>query len=99
MPASQWQWIPSRPQPLPPRPGGTAPAGEISELIRHLVAILRQAATIAEAEQVWVDGMARIDQRAATFPGNGPVANDWYGIVSREWRVYVGRPALPNSDT
>jgi hypothetical protein len=61
--------------------------------------IRRQGATIAEAEQVWVDGMGLIDQRAAQFPGNGPVVNDFFGIVGGEWRVYVGRPTVPGGDT
>jgi hypothetical protein len=98
MSASPWQWIPSRAQPLLPRPGGTAPAGDIPELIGHLVQIRRQGATIADAEQVWVDGMILIDQRAAMIPGNGPVFNDWYGVVSGEWSVYVGRPPVPTQD-
>jgi hypothetical protein len=52
-----------------------------------------------EAEQAWVEGMLLIDQRAVQFPGNGPVINDFYGVVSGDWRVYVGRPALPGQDT
>jgi hypothetical protein len=43
--------------------------------------------------------MRLIDQRAAQFPGNGPVVNDFYGVVSGEWRVYVGRPAVPGQNT
>jgi hypothetical protein len=40
-----------------------------------------------------------IDQRAAQFPGNGPVVNDFYAVVGGEWRVHVGRPAVPGRDT
>jgi hypothetical protein len=58
-----------------------------------------QGATIAEVEQAWVDGMILINQRADLFPGNGPVANDFFGVVGGEWRVYVGRPAVPGGDT
>jgi hypothetical protein len=54
---------------------------------------------VVEAEQAWVDGMRLIDQRAAHFPRNGPVVNDFYGVVGGEWRVYLGRPALPGKDT
>lgn len=54
---------------------------------------------VGEAEQVWVEGMRLIDQRAAQFPGNRPVVNDFYGVVSGEWRVYVGRPAAIGQDT
>jgi hypothetical protein len=36
--------------------------------------------------------MNLIDQRAAQFPGNGPVVNDFRGIVDGQWRMYVGRP-------
>jgi len=43
--------------------------------------------------------MVLINQRAALFPGNGPVVNDFYGLVSNEWRVYVGRPAAPGQNT
>jgi hypothetical protein len=43
--------------------------------------------------------MRLIDQRAAAFPGNGPVVNDFYGQVDGEWRVYVGRPASPGQST
>jgi len=43
--------------------------------------------------------MRLINQRAAQFPGNGPVVNNWYGVVSGEWRVYIGRPAGPGLDT
>lgn len=46
-----------------------------------------------------MDGMRLIDQRAAQFPGNGPVVNDFYGVVGGEWRVYVGRPAVPGQNT
>jgi hypothetical protein len=42
--------------------------------------------------------MRLIDQRAALFPGNGPVVNDFFGVVSSEWRVYVGRPSVPGGD-
>ena len=31
-----WQWTPSRQQPLAPRPGGTAPSGDVPELSQHL---------------------------------------------------------------
>ncbi len=58
-----------------------------------------QGATVAEAEDVWIDGMRLIGQRAATFPGNGPVVNDFYGLVGGEWRVYIGRPVAPGRDT
>jgi len=47
---------------------------------------------------MWVEGMQLIDQRAAQFPGNGPVVNDFYGVVNGEWRVYMGRPAVPGKD-
>jgi hypothetical protein len=43
--------------------------------------------------------MRLINQRAAQFPGNGPVVNDFYGVVSGQWRVYVGRPAVPGQNT
>ena len=43
--------------------------------------------------------MRLIGQRAAQFPGNGPVVNDFFGVVSGEWRVYVGRPGVPGGDT
>jgi hypothetical protein len=43
--------------------------------------------------------MRLIDQRAAQFPGNSPVVNDFYGMVSGEWRVYIGRPAAPGQNT
>jgi hypothetical protein len=78
--------------------GGTAPAGDIPELLQHVRQIRGQGATIAEAEQAWADGMRLINQRAAQFPGNGPVVNDFYGVVSGEGRVYVGRPAVPGTD-
>jgi len=42
--------------------------------------------------------MRLIKQRAAQFPGNGSVFNDFYGVVCGEWRVYVGRPAAPGQD-
>jgi hypothetical protein len=42
--------------------------------------------------------MRLIDQRAAQFPGNGPVVNDFFGAVGGEWRVYVGRPAVAGGD-
>jgi hypothetical protein len=93
-----WQWIPSRSTPLPPKAGGTTPLGDVPELMRHVCKVRRQGATIAEAEQVWNDGMALIGQRAAQFAGNGPVINDFYGVISGEWRVYVGRPAIPGKD-
>lgn len=57
-----------------------------------------QGATIAEAEQVWVDGMRVIDHRAAQFPGNRPVVNDFFGVVGGVWRVYVGRPTVSGGD-
>jgi hypothetical protein len=97
-PQSRWQWTPSRTTPLPPRPGGSAPAGDIPELIQHIRQIRARGATIAEAEQVWVDGMRLVAQRAAQFPGNPPVVNDLFGVVDGEWRVYVGRPAVPGGD-
>lgn len=43
--------------------------------------------------------MRLIDQRAAQFPGNSPVVNDFYGVVSGEWRVYIGRPAVLGRNT
>jgi hypothetical protein len=43
--------------------------------------------------------MRLIDQRGAQFPGNGPVVNDFYGVVSGEWRVYIGRPAALGLNT
>jgi hypothetical protein len=43
--------------------------------------------------------MTLIDQRAGQFPGNGSVVNDFFGVVEGEWRVYVGRPAIPGRDT
>jgi hypothetical protein len=95
---NQWLWTPSRATPQAPRPGGTAPHGDIPELIGHIRRIRAQGATVAEAEQAWVDGMRLIDQRAAQFPGNGPVVNDFYGVVGGEWRVYIGRPAGPGQD-
>ncbi len=95
----QWEWIPSQVTPQPPRPGGTAPHGDTPELIQHVCQIRGQGATIAETEQVWVEGMRLIDRRAAQIPGNGPVVNDFYGIVGGEWRVYIGRPAIPGKDT
>jgi len=49
-------------------------------------------------KQVWVDGMRVIDRRAAQFPGNGPVVNDFFGVVGGAWRVYVGRPAVSGGD-
>jgi hypothetical protein len=55
--------------------------------------------TITEAEQAWVEGMRLINQRAARLPGNGPVVNDFYGVVNGEWRVYIGRPAAPGQNT
>ena len=42
--------------------------------------------------------MRLINQRAAQFPGNGPVVNDFFGVVGGEWRVYVGRPAVLGGD-
>jgi hypothetical protein len=98
-PQGRWQWTPSRATPQPPRRGGTAPHGDIPELIQYVCQIRRQGATIAEAEQVWVDGMQLINQRAGQLPGGGPVVNAFYGVVSGEWRVYVGRPAVPGKDT
>jgi hypothetical protein len=98
-PTSRWQWIPTRATPVSPRPGGSALAGDIPELLQHLRQIRGQGATISEAEQVWLDGMSLINQRAAQFPGNGPVVNLFYGVVGGEWRVYVGRPAAPGQDT
>jgi hypothetical protein len=97
-PQSRWQWVPSRATPQPPKPGGTAPAGDIPELIQHIRQIRGQGATIAEVEQAWVEGMRLINQRAAQFPGNGPVVNDFFGVVGGEWRVYVGRPAVLGGD-
>jgi hypothetical protein len=52
-----------------------------------------------EAEQVWVEGMKLINLRAAQFPGNRPVANDFFGVVDGAWRVYVGQSAVPGGDT
>jgi hypothetical protein len=43
--------------------------------------------------------MLLIDQRAAQFPGNGPIVNDFYGVVGGEWHVYVGRPAIPGRNS
>jgi hypothetical protein len=43
--------------------------------------------------------MRLIGQRAASFPGNGPVVNGFYGLVDGEWRVYVGLPASPGQST
>jgi hypothetical protein len=43
--------------------------------------------------------MRLISQRAAAFPGNGPVVNDFYGLVGGDWRVYIGRPAAPGQNT
>jgi hypothetical protein len=97
-PPSHWQWTPRRPTPQAPKPGGSAPAGDIPELVQYVCQVRGQGATIAEAEQVWVDGMRLINQRAAQFPGNHPVVNDFYGVVGGEWRVYVGRPAVPGKD-
>ncbi len=42
--------------------------------------------------------MRLINQRAARFPGNGPVVNVFFGVVGGEWRVYVGRPAMLGGD-
>jgi len=98
-PQDRWQWTPSRAIPSRPGPGGSAPQGDIPELIRHLGRIRAQGATVGQAEQTWVDGMRLIDQRAAQFPGNARVVNDFYGTVSGEWRVYVGRAALPGKDS
>ena len=42
--------------------------------------------------------MRQINQRAATFPGNALVENNFYGMVG-EWRVYIGRPAIAGGDT
>lgn len=98
-PPSRWQWSPSHASPQPPTPDGTAPAGDIPELIGHIRQIRRQGATITEAEQAWVEGMRTINQRAAQFPGNGPVVNGFFGVVGSEWRVYVGRPAMTGGDS
>ncbi len=97
--ANRWQWTPSRATPLPPKHGGTAPSGDIRELIDYLCQIRGQGATITEAEQVWVEGMQLIDLRAAQFLGKGPVVNDFYGVVDGEWRVYVGRPSAAMQNT
>ncbi len=97
-PPHRWRWIPSRPRPQPPKSGGTALAGDIPELIHHVQLMRAGGATITEAEQAWVDGMKLINQRAAQFPGNGPVVNDFFGVVGGDWRVYVGRPALLGGD-
>ncbi len=43
--------------------------------------------------------MVLIDQRAAQFAGNGPVINDFYGVVDSDWRLYVGRPSAPGQNT
>ena len=80
-------------------PAGLCRTGDIPDLLRHLCSIRGQGATISEAEQVWVDGMRLINLRAVRFPGNGPVVNDYYGLVGGEWRVYVGRPAAPGQST
>ena len=90
-----WKWTPSRQQPLAPRPGGTAPSGDIPELIQYVGQIRRQGATVAEAEQAWADGMRLIGQSAAQFPGNGPVVNNFLGTADGGWRVYMGQPAQP----
>jgi hypothetical protein len=95
----RWAWRPSREQPLPPRPGGSAPSGDIGELRMHIQSIRGQGASIAEAEQAWNEGMGLIKQRAAAFPGNLPVENNFYGVVGGEWRVYIGRPPVPGADT
>jgi hypothetical protein len=42
--------------------------------------------------------MRLVNQRAAQIPGNGPVVNDFFGVVGGEWRVYVGRPAVRGGD-
>ncbi len=86
----RWRWTP-RGQAPPPRPGGTSPAGDIGDLKRHLGEIRRQGATIAEAEQVWNDGMVQIQQRAAPLP----VENIFAGTALGGWRVYTGRPLQP----
>lgn len=39
--------------------------------------------------------MSLISQRAAQFPGNGPVTNNFLGIAHGGWRVYMGQPAQP----
>jgi hypothetical protein len=39
--------------------------------------------------------MRLIDQRAAQFPGNGPVVNNFLGTAHGGWRVYMGQPARP----
>ena len=39
--------------------------------------------------------MRLIDQRAAQFPGNGPVVNNFLGTAYGGWRVYMGQPAQP----
>jgi len=92
---ANWRWTPSRQQPLPPRAGGTAPAGDIPELLQHLQQVRGKGATVAEAEQAWVDGMNLINLRAALFPGNGPVVNEFLGTAHGGWRVYRGRPPRP----
>jgi hypothetical protein len=43
--------------------------------------------------------MRLINQRAAQFPAHVPVVNQFLGVFSGEWRVYVGRPAAPGQDT
>lgn len=98
-PQNRWQWTPIRAMPQPPRHGGTAPAGDIPELMQHLCYIRRQGASVAEAEQAWVDGMKLVDLRGAQFPRPGPVVNDLLGVFSGEWRVYIGRPAASLTNT
>ena len=100
-PGGRWQWTPGRATPQPSRPGaGTALAGDIPELLlQHVRQIRGQGATIAETEQAWAEGMRLVNQRAAQFPGNGPVVNNLYGVVNGDWRVYIGRPAAPGLDT
>jgi len=90
---NRWQWMPGRPLPLAPRPGGTAPSGDIPELIQHIGGIRRQGATVAEAEQAWADGMHLVNHRAGQFPGNGPVMNNFLGKAHGGWRVNMGQPA------
>ena len=70
-----------------------------SENLAHIQSIRGQGASTAETEKAWNNGMSLINQRAATFPGNPPVENNFYGVVGGERRVYIGRPPVPGGDT
>lgn len=63
----------------------------------HLSGLRSRGESAAEIERVWVNGMAQINQRAAQFGGS--VTNEFFGTVSGQWRVYVGRPAVAGGDT